>query len=147
MPVLTKKTVKGTGFKKNSQVIKAVFCLLGIGIPGISAPCASGTNPVGHTVGRKGIVITAEKPLIDPASHQLAFLVQSDTTETSSPLRNTAFIHTESAGLALLFSGRACGKIKRIPSKCMYPFYLGFRFIKTIPDAAGAQRQGRGNIF
>ena len=57
MPILAKEAVKRAALKEDRQIFKTGFRTTAIGILGKSAAGPAGANTVGHTIGRKGIMI------------------------------------------------------------------------------------------
>jgi hypothetical protein len=56
-PILAEEAIEGTGLIEDGQILVTVFGAPGMGKAGISRSRPSGTDPIGHAVSRKAIII------------------------------------------------------------------------------------------
>lgn len=95
MPVLAKKAVEGTGLIENSQVFITILGTRTIGKTGITCPYTPRADPVGHTVGREGVIIPVYIGFIRGHPFKSTPLIPADPAVTPSPLGNLALISAD----------------------------------------------------
>jgi len=72
-PVLAEKTVKGASVIKNRKILKPIFWTGAVSKLWIPSPCSTWTDPIGHTISGKSIIIPTDISLCggDPLKDSL----------------------------------------------------------------------------
>jgi len=75
VPVLTEQAIKGASLIENGQILIAIFSSTRVGKAGITSPGSTGTDPIGDTISRQGIIIPADVALAGGGTFKPIFLV------------------------------------------------------------------------
>jgi hypothetical protein len=102
MIILTVQTVKGTCVEKDGKVLVTTLRTLRDGILRVTASCAARTNKATHTVGRQGIVVKREVPLMGPTPFQFPAFHASKPTKSPPAFRYLTTVYAQGAGDAFI---------------------------------------------
>jgi hypothetical protein len=93
-PVLTKQAVKGATVIEDGKVFKTKFRARAVGIGGITCACSARADPIGHTIGRKPIIIPANIAFSRGHALEPPFLLGSQAAITPPFLWNFTTVST-----------------------------------------------------
>jgi hypothetical protein len=147
MPVLAKQTVKRATLEKNRQVLEADFRTPAMGISGKAASCSARANPVGHAIGRQGIMIPGQFAAGGSNPHQMTILVAAQATVPGFIFWYAAAVHTDPARYTF-------GRIRRLdrqpgiqPALPVNPCGNIQRLLRPPANACQTDTQGFGNVW
>jgi len=143
--VLAIEAVEGTGMIEHGEIVVSPFRPLGTGIAGITAPCAGWTDKAGHAIGRDGIIVQGEVPLMGPSSLQLSIPYLPKPAKTVLAFWNPAPVKTYVAGKALRIPRRCCGEVIGLATSGMDPGNLRPDFREMATDAVCTKPDDIGN--
>jgi hypothetical protein len=87
-PVLTEKTVKGASVIKNGKILKPIFWSGAVSKPWIPSPRSTWTDPIGHTIGGKSIIIPTDISLCGGDSLKDSLFLSPETAIAPAPFWN-----------------------------------------------------------
>jgi len=137
-PVLTIEAVETAAFIENREIPVPVLRSLPMGKTGITCTRSPGTNPVGHAIGRQGIVVPG---YFSPAwrnTDDLALLIGPEATIAFLSLRNGTHICADRAYQTGRISRNRRWKAKGRSGKAVSLQSNGFHVLWSLPDAVEA---------
>jgi hypothetical protein len=147
MVVLTVKTIKPAGMIEYGQILITVFSAFDSRIFGISAARTSRADKVPHTVGRKGIIIVGQVPLMWSPSGNSTVLNPSKSTKANAVFRNPTIMDTQPTGNAVHCIRGILRKAIGPTAAIMNGLDLRPDIVEMRPDTAGAKADGVGYVF
>ena len=111
-PVLTKQAVKRTAVIEDGKVSKTKFRTRTVSIGGIPRSCSARADPIGHTIGRKPIIIPADIAFSDGHALELPFLLGPQAAITPPSLWDLTTIDTNLTEQARGSMGRSVDQLE-----------------------------------
>jgi hypothetical protein len=134
VPVLAEEAVEGARPVKDGQVDVSV----------LGVPLA---DPVGYTVGGKGIVVPVEDAFGGSPSqvHQLTLLVLPQAAKASLALRDATIVDTQGAMHAIGVVRRCRGQVELTPCLSLHFLETWQHLCRMLTDAVNTGANGRGD--
>jgi hypothetical protein len=136
MPVLTEQAVEGASLIKNCQVLVTIFRSRKIGKIRVTTSAASGTDPVGNTIGGEGIIIPIQISLFRTAAYDASTFVSSDSAVSNPALLDLTAVDAKVTTLLALFSRRLGWQIEGFSALSVNLQDMGVDFPEMFADAA-----------
>jgi hypothetical protein len=97
---------------EDGKVFKTKFRARTVGIGGIPRACSARADPIGHTIGRKPIIIPADIAFPDGNALKLPFLTGPQAAIAPPSLWNLTTIDTNLTEVATLSTGRPVDQLE-----------------------------------
>jgi hypothetical protein len=136
MPVLTEQAIEGASLIKNCQVLVTIFRSRRIGKIRITTSAASGTDPVGNTIGGEGIKIPIQISLFRTAAYDASTFVSSDSAVSNPALLDLTAVDTKVTTLLTFFSRRLGWQIEGFSALSVNLQDMGVNLPEMFADAA-----------
>jgi hypothetical protein len=96
-PVLAEKTVKGASVIKNGKILKPIFLSGAVSKLWIPSTRSAWTDPIGHTIGRKSIIIPTDISLCRGDSLKDSIFLSPEAAIAPAPFWNLTPIDADLA--------------------------------------------------
>jgi hypothetical protein len=96
-PVLAEKTVKGASVIKNGKILKPIFWTGAVGKLWIPSTRSTWADPIGHTIGRKSIIIPTDISLCGGDSSKDSLFLNPEAAIAPASFWNLTPIDTDLA--------------------------------------------------
>ena len=146
VPVLAEQAVERAGFVEHGQVRVSVLGPLCVGEIRISGRARGRADPIGHAVGRQGVVVPLDGRGLGIAAADLPVLIASDAAVADLPGVDLAGVDALPAAGALARPGWICGQMESSPRAGVGGRRLGMRLRRLAQDTPGTQAQGLADV-